>query len=269
MVVVWIILIIVGVCGLGVGIFLIFQSNYIYYPGRHMAAFPDSMGLYFENISLLTADGVRLSGWFVPCENARATVLFCHGNGGNMSHRLETIELLQRLGLDTFIFDYRGFGHSEGKPSESGTYKDVEAAWRYLVDEHEVQPDRIIVFGSSLGGAIAAYLAGSHEPGALIIESTFTSIPDVAARRYPYLPTRLLMRFKYNTAEYLSRVVCPVMIIHSREDEMIPFECGERLFEIAMEPKKFLEITGSHNEGFMTSGMVYEKGLDSFISEYF
>jgi len=269
MLAVWIIIIIIGVCGLGAGIFLIFQSKLIYYPVREIAAAPDSIGLNFENVSLVTTDGLSLSGWFVPCENARAVVLFCHGNGGNISHRLDTIELLQRLGLDTFIFDYRGFGQSEGKPNEQGTYRDVEAAWRYLVEERKIQPARIIVFGSSMGGPIAAYLAGSHQPGVLIIESTFTSIPDVAARRFPYLPARLLMRFKYNTAKYLRNVNCPVMVIHSRDDEMLPFENGERLFEIAREPKRFLEITGTHNEGFMTSGMVYEEGLNTFISEYF
>lgn len=268
MLAIWIIIIIVGIFGLGIGIFLIFQSNYIYHPVRQMAAAPDSVGLQFESVSLETGDGLKLFGWFIPCENARAVVLFCHGNGGNISGRLDSIEFLHRLGLDTFIFDYRGYGQSEGKPSELGTYRDVEAAWRYLVEERKIQPDRIIVFGRSLGGPIAAWLAGSHTPGALIIESTFTSVPDVAAMRHPYLPARLLMRFKYTTAEYLSNVNCPVLIIHSRDDEMIPYECGEQLFEIAKEPKKFLEITGAHNEGFMRSGRTYEEGLDTFISEY-
>jgi fermentation-respiration switch protein FrsA (DUF1100 family) len=266
---IWIIAIIAGVCVLFTGLLYIFQSHFVYYPGRNIAAAPDSIGLHFEKVSFETTDGVRLYGWFIPYKNARAVVLFCHGNGGNMSHRLDSIELFHRLGLDIFIFDYRGYGQSEGKPSERGTYRDVKAAWQYLVEEWKVHPDRIIVFGRSLGGAIACWLAGSQTPGALILESTFTSIPSVTAKRYPYLPIKRLVRFKYNTAEYLSHVNCPVLVIHSRDDEMIPYKCGEQLFEIAKEPKKFLEITGSHNEGFINSGRTYEEGLDMFISEYF
>ena len=122
--------------------------------------------------------------------------------------------------------------------------------------------------GRSLGGAIAAWLACSQTPGALILESTFTSVPDFAAKLYPYLPVRPLLHFKYDTAEYVSQVACPVLIVHSQDDEMMPFGYGERLFEVAKEPKKFLEITGTHNEGFITSGRIYEEGLNVFISEY-
>ena len=193
-------------------------------------------------------------------------VLFCHGNAGNMSHRLESIRVFHRLGLSTLIFDYRGYGQSEGKPTEQGTYLDAEAAWRYLVQRQEVDPAEVFVFGRSLGGAIAAWLARGHTPKALIMESTFTSVPDIAAHLYPYLPVRLLSRFHYNAVDYVRQVNCPVLIVHSRDDEMIPFSHGRRLFETANEPKEFLEIRGSHNEGFMTSADRYEEGLASFLS---
>jgi len=268
MLVIRIVIIVVGVCVVFVALFYIFQSHYIYYPERNLQADPSTIGLQFDSVCFETADGVTLSGWFVPSDSARGVILFCHGNAGNISHRLESIQIFHRLGLDVFIFDYRGYGQSEGKPTEQGTYEDAKAAWRYLIEERQLAPADIIVFGRSLGGAVASWLAQSHTPRALILESTFTSLGNVAATLYPYLPVRLLLRFQYNTAEHLDSVNCPVLIVHSRNDEIMPFSHGLRLFEIAREPKEFLEITGTHNEGFVTSGKHYEEGLNAFISEY-
>lgn len=267
MLVIWVVLIIIGAYALFAGFLFFFQSNSVYHPDTLISANPGNIGLHFENVSFETSDGVRLSGWFIPKENASGVILFCHGNAGNISNRLETIQNFHELGLATFIFDYRGFGQSEGKPSEHGTYSDAEAAWQYLLTERKLHPNEIIIMGRSLGGAIAARLASNHTPGALILESTFTSVTDIAAKSYPYLPIRLLLRFKYNTVESLRRVKCPVLIVHSRDDEMIPFAHGQRLFETAGEPKQFLEITGAHNDGFITSGRHYQEGLYTFISE--
>ena len=265
---VWIIVIVVGVYIILVGYLFIFQSHYVYYPERVLPADPGRIGLPFENISFETKDGLMLSGWFISKEDSRGVLLFCHGNAGNIGHRLDSIQLFHELGLDIFIFDYRGYGQSEGKPTEKGTYEDTEAAWRYLVEERQVDPDKLIVFGRSLGGAVDSWLASRHTPGALILESTFTSLPDIAAALYPYLPVKLMLRFKYNTAEYLSEVNCPTLIIHSQNDEIMPFTHGQRLFETASEPKRFLEITGTHNEGFITSGAKYKEGLNTFIYEH-
>lgn len=264
---IWIVITIAGVYLAFAGILFIFQSHYIYYPERVLSVTPHGIGLQFESVSFDTTDGVHLSGWFVPCESARGVILFCHGNAGNISHRLDSIQIFHQLGLDVFIFDYRGYGQSEGKPTEQGTYKDSEAAWHYLIEERQVKPNEVIIFGRSLGGAVASWLAQSHTPRGLILESTFTSLPDIAVGLYPYLPARLLLRFEYNTAEYLSRVDCPVLIVHSRDDEIMPFSHGRRLFDMASEPKKFLEISGTHNEGFITSGKDYEDGLHTFISQ--
>ena len=268
MIAVWIVIIVIGVYIIFAGFLFISQSRYVYYPERVLSADPSHIGLPFENISFETKDRLRLSGWFIPKESARGVLLFCHGNAGNIGHRLESIQLFHRLGLDIFVFDYRGYGQSEGKPTEKGTYEDAEAAWRYLVEERQVDPDKIVVFGRSLGGAIASWLASRHTPGALILESTFTSLPDIATTLYPYFPVRLMLRFKYDTAEYLTEVNCPTLIIHSRNDEIMPFIHGQRLFEIAPEPKRFLELTGTHNEGFITSGAQYEEGLNTFIHQY-
>jgi fermentation-respiration switch protein FrsA (DUF1100 family) len=251
-----------------VTILMVFQSHFIYFPEREITVTPAEIGLSYEAVCFETADGVKLSGWFVPAERSRGVILFCHGNAGNISHRLESVQVFYRLGLSTFIFDYRGYGQSEGKLTEQGTYLDAEAAWRYLVQKQQVDPTEIIIFGRSLGGAIAAWLARDHPPKALIIESTFTSVRDIGAELYPYLPVRLLSRFDYNAMDYLRQVNCPVLIVHSRDDEIIPFSHGRRLFETANEPKEILEITGTHNEGFMTSAKRYEDGLDSFISAH-
>ncbi|MCK4250589.1 alpha/beta hydrolase [candidate division WOR-3 bacterium] len=247
------------------------QSKYIYYPNypsRIIDNTPTVIGLEYEDISFKTVDNIILNGWFIPVKNARGTLLFCHGNAGNISHRLESIQLFYQLKLNTFIFDYRGYGQSEGSPTEKGTYYDVEAAWKYLVQKKEKEPSEIIVFGRSLGGSIAAWLAHKHTPRTLIIESTFTSVPDLAANIYPYFPVRLLSRFKYNTTEYLKQVDCPILIMHSCDDEIVPLSHGRQLYKIAKEPKEFLEIMGTHNRRIIESKRRYENCLDSFISRY-
>jgi len=263
--IIWVLIVIVGVYVLFAVYLFAFQPRQVYFPDRVLLTDPSSVGLDFENVSLKTEDGIKLSAWYIPSESARGVILFCHGNAGNISHRLESIQIFNRLGLDVLIFDYRGYGQSEGKPTEVGTYMDSEAAWQYLVEERQVSPSSIIVFGRSLGGAVAAWLSHRHTPGALILEATFTSAIDMAAKMYPYLPVRLLSRFNYNTADYLAEINCPVLIVHSPEDEIMPFSHGKQLFEIAKEPKEFLEITGTHNEGFLTSGELYENGLNAFL----
>ncbi|MBN1220466.1 MAG: alpha/beta hydrolase [Anaerolineae bacterium] len=253
--------------GLVVFLFLI-QGRLVYFPIRHLTATPADIGLTYEPMWLETGDGIKLSGWFVPAEPARGTVLFFHGNAGNISHRLDSITIFHGLGLSVLIIDYRGYGQSEGKPSEQGTYLDAEAAWRYLVEERRVAPDEVILFGRSLGGAVAAWLAEQHSPGALILESTFTSVPDIAARYYPFLPVRLLARIRYNTLARLPEINCPVLVVHSPDDDIIPYSHGEQLFAAAPEPKAFLKLKGGHNEGIFVSGQAYVAGLDSFISKY-
>lgn len=246
-------------------ILYIFQSHFIYYPRAELVTTPKAINLSYEAVFFKTEDGVKLSGWFIPVKRPKGVVLFCHGNAGNISHRLDSIQVFNRLGLSVFIFDYRGYGQSEGKPSEKGTYLDAEAARRYLIQERRVSASEIIFFGRSLGGSIAAHLAKDYPPKALILESTFTSIRDMAATIYPFLPIGLLVRFQYTTIDYLQKVKCPLLVIHSPDDDLIPFCQGRRLFEAAGEPKEFLEISGGHNEGFIQSAERYEEGLNAFI----
>jgi fermentation-respiration switch protein FrsA (DUF1100 family) len=244
----------------GLGLILYFmQPTFLYYPVREVPYTPEELGLDFEDVKFRTADGLLLSGWYIPAENSELTVLFCHGNGGNMMHRLDSINILYNLGLSCFIFDYRGYGNSEGKPSEEGTYLDGRAAYKWLTREKKVSPDSIIIFGRSLGGSIAAQLAGKVRAKALVIESAFTSYVDIGKKFYPYMPVQWFARFSYKTIDYVKAVHCPVMVIHSRGDEVVPFEFGLELYEMANEPKEFIEIFGSHNDGFLVSGETYKK----------
>jgi fermentation-respiration switch protein FrsA (DUF1100 family) len=193
-------------------------------------------------------------------------VIICHGNGGNIGGRLHPISLFHELGLNVLIFDYRGYGGSAGKPSEEGTYQDACAAWQHLTEKRNTPPDKIVVFGRSLGGAVAAGLAERVTPAALILEATFTSVPEMGTRLYPWLPIRLLSRYRYNTLARLEQIHCPVLIAHSRGDNMIPFEQGRKLFAAAREPKIFFELTGDHNEGEVLTPPAYQQTLDTFLT---
>jgi len=243
---------------------MVFLSNL---PGRALTATPRDAGFDYEDVTLETSDGLKLHGWYVPAAQARGVVLFLHGNAGNISHRLDSIAIFRELGLDTLIIDYRGYGQSQGKPSEQGTYLDAEAAWHYLVSDREVAAERIIVFGRSLGGAVAAWLANQYRPAALIIESTFSSALDMARKLYPFMPVRLITRLDYPVQLYVSRLHCPLLVIHSRDDEIIPFTMAEAIYDSAAEPKSLLEIWGDHNNGFLLSGDRYLSGLNEFIQE--
>jgi pimeloyl-ACP methyl ester carboxylesterase len=247
-------------------ILTIFQSKLIFFPIRALEASPAAIELAYETVSFATTDGETLTGWFIGNDKSDDVLLFCHGNAGNISHRLDSIRIFHELGLSVFIFDFRGYGESSGKPSEKGTYLDVEAAWRHLTDEREVDPSHIILFGRSLGASIAAYLAKQRPVRAMIVESAMTSLPDIGAKIYPFLPVRLMCRFEYPTIDYIGEADCPVLVIHSPDDELMPFEHGERLFAVAREPKQFLRISGGHNEGFLLSSTVYIDGLREYIS---
>jgi hypothetical protein len=243
-------------------------SQAVYHPSREIRGTPADLGLFYEWVALETGDGARLSAWWVPADSPRGVLLFCHGNAGNISDRLDSIRIFNRLGLSVFIFDYRGYGRSSGHPSEQGIYRDAEAAWNYLTQVRQKDPHEIVVFGRSLGGSIAAWVSQVYKPQVLILESTFSSLREAARDRLPGIFVRLLVPDQYRTVQYLTMVHCPVLILHSREDEIIPFRHGEALYAAASEPKEFVEIHGSHNRGFLDSQPLYEAALDSFLSKY-
>jgi len=245
---------------------MVFLANL---PGRTLDAVPTDIGLEYDDVYIDTADGERLHGWYVAAANPRGVLLFFHGNAGNISHRLESILIFNQLRLDVLIIDYRGYGQSSGKPSEQGTYRDAWAVWSYLLEQRNVAPEQIVIFGRSLGGAVGAWLASQlpveRPPAALIVESSFSSGPDMARRLYPIYPPKLLARLKYPVVGYVRNLACPVLVVHSRDDEIIPFAMGRAIFEAVSGPKDFIELRGDHNAGFWISRETYSAGLASFL----
>ncbi len=249
------------------------QSKMVFLPQRDIESTPDAIGLEFEEIKVVTSDSVRIHGWFVPALRSRGTLLFSHGNAGNISHRLQLIQLYRSLDLDVLIFDYRGYGQSGGKPGEEGTYRDIRAIWNYLTSERMIPPDRILVIGRSLGAAVATNLAFELEaeslpsPAGVILESPFTSIPDMGAELYPFLPVRLLARIDYNNLTNVRGIHVPLLVVHSVDDEITPFSHGEAVFAAANEPKTFLEISGSHDDAYFIAEERYLRAMREFIEE--
>ena len=264
------------------------QSNLVFMPSKDVLETPKTVGLNFEDIQLTARDNVNLGAWFVPAKDndsiGKGVILFCHGNGGNIGSRVSYLPIFRELGLATFLFDYRGYGKSEGQPSEEGTYADVEAAWQYLTQQRKIPPQKIIIYGESLGGAIASYMAQNiaqnssqniaqknvqqeikNTAGGLILASTFTSISDRASELYPFLPIRWISRFSFNSIDRLPTIKIPVLIIHSTDDEIIPFSHGDRNFQAANEPKRLIKLSGDHNNGFLDSLEIYRTALNEFI----
>ena len=245
-----------------------FSDSLVFFPRRELGRNPSERGLRYEDVSFKASDGTLLHGWFLPGEG-RGTVLFCHGNAGNISHRLDSLEIFHRLGLSVFIFDYRGYGKSEGKPTEEGVYSDVEGAWRYLGEEKKIPPEEIVLFGRSLGGAVAAWAAERFDPRGLILESTFTSLADAGRHHFFFLPVKYIVGDSFNTLGRLKGISCPLLVASSPDDEIVPGGHGRVLFEAAGEPKEFLPLKGDHNWGFILTGKAYEEGLKSFFGRLF
>jgi len=247
------------------------QSNYLYYPEKKISATPSLLQLQYEDVMLETDDGESIGAWYIPAgpdPKQGLTLLFCHGNAGNICHRLESILTFHQLGLHVLIFDYHGYGTSTGSPGEEETYLDAQAAWKYLVETRGVPQDHIIAFGRSLGGAVAAWMAARVNPRALVLESSFTSVPDMAQHAFPFLPARWLSRFQYNTLTRLPSIDCPVLVAHGARDRTVPYSHGQRLFEGANEPKLFIELKGAHNDGGMDTQPEYREAFMAFINAH-
>ena len=254
-----------------VTLLFVFQSRLVYFPetGREISTTPRNHGLDFEAVAIRTEDAETLAAWWVPAPGVsqpRGTVLFFHGNAGNISHRIDYLLMFSRLGYATLIFDYRGYGQSSGSPSEEGTYRDAEAAWRWLTRARGIAAGDIVYVGESLGGAVASWLAVRHPPRALVLLSTFTSVPELGAQLYPFLPVRLISRFGYDNLAHVRQSKAPLLVAHSRDDEIIPFAHGRAIFEAAAGPKRFLEMRGGHNDGFIFMRDEWVKALAEFLT---
>jgi fermentation-respiration switch protein FrsA (DUF1100 family) len=246
-----------------------FEHRQVYQPYREMEASGSELGRPFEDVSFQTADGLKLHGWFFPADpdssRRHYVYLLCHGNAGNISHRLQHCAALLDTGAAVFIFDYRGYGRSEGRPGEEGTYTDAQAAHQWLRREGFAAAN-IIALGESLGGGVASELALRESVDGLILQSTYTSITDLGAELFPWLPVRWLGTIKYDTRSKLPRIHVPVLVMHSRADSLIGFHHAERNFAAASEPRMMWEIGGDHNRFLEGDRVRYIEGLNKFLS---
>ncbi|OOZ38933.1 hypothetical protein BOW53_13590 [Solemya pervernicosa gill symbiont] len=248
------------------GWFYLQQPAMTFFPSSELIDTPAAWRMDYEDVALKTEDGVDLHGWYLPARDAELTLLFLHGNGGNISHRRDSIAIFHRLGLNVLIIDYRGYGQSRGEPSEQGLYLDAKSAWNYLQREKGVTADRLVIFGRSLGGAVATELASAVHPRAVILESTFTSMRELAAYHFPILTKLVYLRYRFDSAARIASLGAPLLVLHSPEDEIIPFGLGADLFKLATEPKQFVKLRGDHNSGYMLSQPRYQQQLRQFLS---
>jgi fermentation-respiration switch protein FrsA (DUF1100 family) len=247
---------------------MIFEERFIFFPDKYPS------GRYKESPRVpnlvdcwITAeDGVKLHGWYVSNDSAIATLVIAHGNAGNISHRLDILQALQHTGFNVLMFDYRGYGRSDGSPSEDGTYKDGRAAFDYVQGLPNIDPYRIIIWGTSLGGAVAVDIATQRQAAGLILESTFTSAKDLAAIHYPFLPARYFIRTKLNSIDKIANIHIPLLVIHGTKDELVPMHLGKKLFAAANEPKEFYEIfNADHNNTFFIDKANYLNRVREFV----
>ncbi len=243
------------------------EKGTVFFPDSYLIGTPADLGLAYEEVFFPTEDGLQLHGWYVPHRESSVSLLWFHGNAGNISHRLENLVLLHhQVRTNIFIFDYREYGKSEGEISKAGTFLDAFAAFRYLCSRADFDPCRIVLFGRSLGTALATAVAAEHSCLGLILESAFTSTDDVMRLYFRFLPPLPPGIVKYDTLSLIGKVTVPKLIIHGEYDEIIPLWMGKRLHEAAGPPKEFYLITGaSHNETYLAGGQEYFRKFKAFV----
>ncbi len=247
------------------------ERRSVFLPSTYVDFFPSDVGLEYEDIFFETKDGVSLNGWFLKAAEWSGrvpTLIFLHGNAGNISNRMDRLTVLHHIGVNVFIIDYRGYGLSQGEPSEEGMYQDAQAAFDYLKTRKDIRQDKIIGYGVSLGGAAAVDLATQRPVNGLILESAFTSAREMAKRILPIAPG-FMVKTRMDSLSKIKRVIVPKLLIHSPSDEMIPYKMALKLYEAAPVPKELLKISGSHNEGYSEANEIFEGGIRAFLKKYF
>ena len=242
------------------------EATSVFYPARTIERTPAQLGLNFEDIYFKTSDNVTLNGWFVKNPQAKATMIFFHGNAGNISDRLEKIALFHQMGINVFIVDYRGYGKSEGKPTENGIYLDALAAYDYLITRKDINPKTIFVYGASLGGVVAVDLANQRPLAGLIIDSSFSSAVDMAKIIYPFVPS-FFISIKMDSMPKIKNLAVPKLFMHSEEDETVPIALGLKLYKAAPGPKTFIKLKGAHDEAFMMDKKLFTESITRFLKE--
>lgn len=250
------------------GMMYLLQPGMVFYPTAAINETPVEWQMPFEEASIETHDGERIHGWYIPARvdsESQPVVLFLHGNAGNISHRRASLEIFHRLGLNQLIIDYRGYGKSTGSPGEIGLYADAMAAWDYLLKTRGFNADQVIIFGRSLGGAVAAQLASQVQPRGVILESSFSSARDMAQHTFPLLSHLLYLRYDFNSLERVPLIRAPLLVLHSPQDDIIPYESAEKLFKAAPQPKTLIQLRGDHNNGFYLSQPMYQQALADWL----
>ncbi|NJO04661.1 MAG: alpha/beta fold hydrolase [Chloroflexaceae bacterium] len=242
------------------------QERLAYFPQPGLFESPENWGYTYEDVWLDTADGVRIHGWYVPAAEPRGAAIFFHGNGNNIDSNAHELRALQLFGFNTLMLDYRGYGLSEGSPIEAGLYHDADAAWRYMTETRGIAPKSIVLVGQSLGGGVATYLAQQHDVAGVVLMATFTSMADVGAEHYSFLPVHLLSRNRYPSLARLPDIQAPLLIIHSRDDRTIGFSHAERLYAAANEPKTLIALDGyGHGVGLGTALIDHTPEVEHFF----
>jgi len=254
---------------LAAGVIRSLEKNLIYFPPRYPLGFepPEKYGLHLEEVWIRAVDGVRLNAFYFSNPSSRKALLWFHGNAENIGYGLEQMKAFTELGVNILEVDYRGYGKSEGRPDEAGLYRDAEAAYRYLLEARRFQPEDVICFGQSLGGAVAVDLASRHPCGGLILQSTFTSARDMARRMFAIPLFAYVIQSRFDSLGKMARVRAPVLIVHGTNDEIVPFAMGQKLYALAPEPKRFLAVAGAgHNDVLYLGGQLYLDSLKRFVS---
>ncbi len=265
------IILVVGVSAIMAAAIYFYQGRVVFISTREMVIRPEDLGMSCEDVYIEVIPEQRINVWFIPADTGRAragvapTVLFCHGNAGNISHRVSSLQFFHGLGVNTVLFDYRGYGRSDGDPSEVNSYADAQAVYRWLVETKKIDPGQIYVFGRSLGGAVALDLAARVKCAGVVVESSFTSAPEMGQRMFPYLPIKLLARYRFDNLSKIRRINCPVLVTHSPDDQLIPYEMGRELYEAAGQPKEFIALSGDHNDREYYDSELYVNGLRRFF----
>ncbi|MBU0467868.1 MAG: alpha/beta hydrolase [Candidatus Omnitrophica bacterium] len=243
------------------------EQKSLFYPKKDILVKPDSIGLSYEDIYFKTKSGIVLNGWLVEgSPQSKAVMLFFHGNAGNIGDRLTKLNYFAQMGINVFIIDYRGYGKSEGSPNEEGLYEDATAAFDYLVSRKDLDPEKIIAYGVSLGGAVAVDLASNRNVAALIVDSSFSNAKGMAKKILPLVPG-FIIKTKLDSLSKISRIEQPKLFLHSPQDEVVPFALGRKLYESAPEPKEFVELSGGHNDNHLEDESNYKQKIKLFINK--
>ena len=255
---------------LTLGIFVLvkfLEQTSVFYPGKGIDITPSQAGMQFEDLYLTTKDHIKINAWLIKSAPESSTILFAHGNAGTMSQRVMKIKFLRDMGLNVLAFDYRGYGRSQGHPSEEGIYLDAQAAYDYLQTRKDIDHKRIIAYGVSLGGIVVIDLATKRKCAALIIDSSITSAKDMGKRLYPFLPS-FMMSLKFDSLSKVSHISAPKLFMHSPQDHTVPFAMSQELFSKAMEPKKFISTYGGHNDGILLNDQKISDDFMKFLRTY-